>query len=114
MTVQETTSGIKDLCIDNNRIFKFTLRIRNTQGELNDIKFDFNKSNETVKDVVSEMVSANLIHKLDADLVTSIMSQMVENSTDISTTFALKSHVDSSSTPDDKLLIGFAQLSLNV
>ncbi|CAM2725198.1 unnamed protein product [Rotaria socialis] len=114
LTVQEMTSGIKDLSIDNNRIFKFTLRIRNTQGELNDIKFEFNKSNETVKDVVSEMVSANLIHKLDADLVTSIMSQMVENSTDISTTFALKSHVDSSSTPDDKLLIGFAQLSLNI
>jgi len=39
---------------------------RNTQGDLHDIKFDFNKANETVPDVVSEMVSAKLIDDQDA------------------------------------------------
>lgn len=39
---------------------------RNTQGDLHDIKFDFNKASETVPDVVSEMVSAKLIDDQDA------------------------------------------------
>lgn len=39
---------------------------RNTQGDLHDIKFEFNKATETVQDVVSEMVSASLIDPRDA------------------------------------------------
>lgn len=39
---------------------------RNAQGDLHDIKFEFNKATETVPDVVSEMVSASLIDDRDA------------------------------------------------
>ncbi len=39
---------------------------RNAQGDLHDIKFEFNKATETVPDVVSEMVSASLIDERDA------------------------------------------------
>lgn len=41
---------------------------RNQQGDLNDIKFEFDKSKETVEDIVNEMMSAHLIDKLDVDL----------------------------------------------
>jgi hypothetical protein len=112
-TVNDVTAGVKDLSTDNNQVLKLTLRIRNAQGDLHDIKFEFNKATETVPDVVSEMVSANLIDERDAQPVTSTMTKLVENPIITTATFALKSYVDPSQPPDDKLLIGFAQLSLN-
>lgn len=112
-TINEVTTGIKELSTDNNQVLKLTLRIRNAQGDLHDIKFEFNKATETVPDVVSEMVSANLIDERDAQSVTSTMTKLVENPTLTTATFPLKSYVDPSQPPDDKLLIGFAQLSLN-
>ncbi|UJR27021.1 hypothetical protein I4U23_008326 [Adineta vaga] len=89
------------------------IKFRNSQGDLHDIKFEFNKITETVPDVVSEMVSAHLIDERDAQSVTATMSQLVENPSLATATFALASHVDPNQPPDDKLLIGFAQLSLN-
>jgi len=59
------------------------------------------------------MVSASLIDERDAQAVTSTMTKLVENPSLTTATFALKSYVDPSQPPDDKLLIGFAQLSLN-
>ncbi len=82
---------------------------RNAQGDLHDIKFEFNKATETVPDVVSEMVSANLIDERDAQpgknltshrnssylicstLVTSTMTKLVENPIITTATFALVS-----------------------
>ena len=82
---------------------------RNSQGDLHDIKFEFNKATETVPDVVSEMVSAHLIDERDAQsgreivpcssfihshfliLVTSTMTQLVENPALATATFALVS-----------------------
>jgi len=113
MNVNEVTAGVKDLSTDNNQVLKLTLRIRNAQGDLHDIKFEFNKATETVPDVVSEMVSASLIDERDAQPVTSTMTKLVENPSITTATFPLKSHVDPNQPPDDKLLIGFAQLSLN-
>ncbi|CAF4028737.1 unnamed protein product [Rotaria magnacalcarata] len=112
-TSEEVTATTKELTIDDHQVLKFTLRIRNSQGDLHDIKFEFNKATETVPDVVSEMVSANLIDERDAQPVTSTMTKLVETPSLSTATFALKSHVDTSQPPDDKLLIGFAQLSLN-
>ncbi|CAF0816086.1 unnamed protein product [Rotaria sordida] len=109
----EITTAVKELSTDDHQVLKFTLRIRNGQGDLHDIKFEFNKVSETVPDVVSEMVSANLIDERDAQPVTSTMTKLVENPSLSTATFALKSYVDPSQPPDDKLLIGFAQLSLN-
>lgn len=109
----EATNVSQEPTSDNNQVLKLTLRIRNTQGDLHDIKFDFNKANETVPDVVSEMVSAKLIDDQDAQAVTSTMTKLVENPSLAAVTFGLKSYVDTSQSPDDKLLIGFAQLSLN-
>jgi len=78
---------------------------RNAQGDLHDIKFEFNKATETVPDVVSEMVSASLIDERDAQagkhlfgfflvsifiiLVTSTMTKLVENPSLTTATFAL-------------------------
>ncbi|CAF0986299.1 unnamed protein product [Adineta steineri] len=112
-SVSDVTTGIKELSTDNNQVLKFTLRIRNTQGDLHDIKFEFNKVTETVPDVVSEMVLAHLIDERDAHSVTSTMTQLVENPSLTTATFALASYVDPTQPADDKLLIGFAQLSLN-
>lgn len=110
---QDAAAAVKESTHDNSQVLKLTLRIRNTQNDLHDIKFDFNKATETVYDVVSEMVSASLIDERDAQLVSSSMAKLVENPALATATFALKSYVDPSQAPDDKLLIGFAQLSLN-
>ena len=76
---------MKESTTDSTQVLKLTLRIRsvddehtadkhavlasrNTQNDLHDIKFDFNKATETVHDVVSEMVSASLIDERDAQL----------------------------------------------
>jgi hypothetical protein len=83
--MNDVTAGVKELTTDNNQVLKLTLRIRlvykteflsnifchrylfrNAQGDLHDIKFEFNKASETVPDVVSEMVSASLIDERDA------------------------------------------------
>lgn len=112
--INEVTNSVQESSsVDNTELLKLTLRIRNSQGDLHDIKFDFNKANETVPDVVSEMVSAKLIDDRDAQAVTSTMTKLVENPSLAAATFALKSFVEASQPPDDKLLIGFAQLSLN-
>ncbi|CAF3337468.1 unnamed protein product [Rotaria socialis] len=113
MASEDVTATIKELTINDHQVLKFTLRIRNSQGDLHDIKFEFNKATETVPDVVSEMVSASLIDERDAQPVTSTMTKLVETPSLSTATFALKSHVDPNQPPDDKLLIGFAQLSLN-
>lgn len=52
-----------------DRIFVF----RNAQGDLHDIKFEFNKASETVPDVVSEMVSASLIDERDSQAGTIVI-----------------------------------------
>jgi len=98
----------------NNKVLKLTLRIRNQQGDLHDIKFEFNKANETVEEVVQEMVSASLIDERDTRAVADNMARLAENFSLASVTFPLKSCSESSQTPDDKLLYGFAQLSLNI
>jgi len=117
VSTNETTAAStvpKEVTSEQNQVLKLTLRIRNIQGDLHDIKFDFNKATETVQDVVAEMVSACLIDGRDAQSVSSTMTKLVENPTLASATFALKSYVDPSQAPDDKLLIGFAQISLNI
>ncbi|CAF1042044.1 unnamed protein product [Didymodactylos carnosus] len=105
-----TNSGVND---SDNKVFKLTLRIRNQQGDLHDIKFEFNKTSESVEEVVQEMVSASLIDERDSQNVACNMTHLIENCALGSATFALKSCTDSNQTPDDKLLYGFAQLSLN-
>ena len=84
----DVAAAVKESTTDSTQVLKLTLRIRsvddehtadkhtalasrNTQNDLHDIKFDFNKATETVHDVVSEMVSASLIDERDAQLGTS-------------------------------------------
>ncbi|CAF1407128.1 unnamed protein product [Adineta steineri] len=114
LTVQMNINGMEELSIENNQIFKLTLRIRNAQSDLHDIKFDVNQANETVEDVTSEMVSANLIDERDTHAIISSMKQLIENPTLESVVFTLESYIDSDQPPDDKQLLGFAQLSLDI
>ncbi|CAF1294738.1 unnamed protein product [Adineta steineri] len=114
LTVQMNINGMEELSIENDQIFKLTLRIRNAQSDLHDIKFDVNQANETVEDVTSEMVSANLIDERDTHAIISSMKQLIENPTLQSVVFTLESYIDSDQPPDDKQLLGFAQLSLDI
>ncbi|CAF0995898.1 unnamed protein product [Didymodactylos carnosus] len=111
----QTVKGIENIAKSSSDTQTTTQNLieNKKQGDLHDIKFEFNKTSESVEEVVQEMVSASLIDERDTLNVACNMTRLVENSALGSATFALKSSVDSNQTPDDKLLYGFAQLSLN-
>ncbi|VDK86848.1 unnamed protein product [Litomosoides sigmodontis] len=91
------------------------LRVRNAQKELNDIKFDYTPSVDTVEGIAHELVAAELIDGHDLVVVAANLKKLVDaalsKSDKKSVTFALSS-VPSQEMPDERALIGFAQISL--
>ncbi|VDM97360.1 unnamed protein product [Thelazia callipaeda] len=91
------------------------LRVRNTQKELNDIKFDYTPSVDTVEGIAHELVAAELIDGHDLVVVAANLKKLVdaalEKSEKKSVTFALSSTTPQE-IPDERALVGFAQLSL--
>lgn len=91
------------------------LRVRNAQKELNDIKFDYTPSVDTVEGIAHELVAAELIDGHDLVVVAANLKKLVDaalSKTDKkSVTFALSSILPQEM-PDERALIGFAQISL--
>ncbi|XP_065665156.1 serine/threonine-protein kinase OSR1 isoform X2 [Hydra vulgaris] len=93
-------------------IFDLTLRLRNAEKELNDIRFEFNLKKDTVEGVSQELMSAGLIDGKDLLLVGANLNKMITNPPENKQlVFALNS--DESNERDEKQLIGFAMLSLH-
>ena len=101
------------LKLNEPKVFDITLRLRNSEGELNDIRFDFSTGSDTVDGVAQELLSAGLIDGVDFIVIAANLNKIVTlNEQQI--IFPLHSHADSSDQPDDKALRGFAQFTLNV
>uniref|UniRef100_A0A8R1XZG0 non-specific serine/threonine protein kinase n=1 Tax=Onchocerca volvulus TaxID=6282 RepID=A0A8R1XZG0_ONCVO len=99
----------------SSETINLVLRVRNAQKELNDIKFDYTPSVDTVEGIAHELVAAELIDGHDLVVVAANLKKLVDaalsKSDKKSVTFALSS-VPPQEMPDERALIGFAQISL--
>lgn len=88
------------------------LRMRDEKRELQDIKFDFLPNKDTVDEISHELVNAKLIDAIDMIAVSANLNKLLENNSLSPITFSLKSGVSQNENPDEKTLVGFAQLSI--
>lgn len=96
---------------DPNRVVNLVLRMRNANRELNDIRFEFAVGKDTAEGIASELVGAGLVDNNDTVVMTSNLQKLIEQRNTLKTvTFQLRS--SGGEVPDEKSLIGFAQISI--
>jgi len=96
------------------KVLDLTLRLRNSEKELNDIRFEFNEKVDTVEGVSQELMSAGLIDGKDLLLVGANLNKIIANTIENKQIkFALKSAQEDINDRDENLLIGYAMLTLN-
>ncbi|GJQ70309.1 hypothetical protein Trydic_g22747 [Trypoxylus dichotomus] len=89
------------------------LRMRNSKKELNDIRFEFAVGKDSADGIASELVGAGLVDSRDMAAITNNLQKLVESRDTLKVvTFPLNSGVNNNETPDDKALIGYAQISI--
>lgn len=110
------------------------LRMRNAKRELNDIRFEFAVGKDSADGIAAELVGAGLVDSRDIEAIASNLHKLIESQGAIKiVTFPLvsaskfwrnsnfnkmfvvvfqSSGLASNETPDDKALIGFAQISI--
>lgn len=88
------------------------LRLRNTQNELNDIRFEFVIGKDTSEGIGSELVSAGLVEDKDNAVITANLQKIVDNPSKKVITFVLDSGCGDEKKRDNKELIGYAQISI--
>jgi len=98
--------------IDTMMPIHLVLRMRDEKRELQDIKFDFLPNKDTVDEISHELVNAKLIDAIDMVAVSANLNKLLQNHSLSPITFSLKSSVSHNEMPDEKTLIGFAQLSI--
>ncbi|UYV78152.1 STK39 [Cordylochernes scorpioides] len=98
-------------CDQPNQQINLVLRIRNQNRELNDIRFDYTPNKDSADGIAGEMVGAGLVDGRDVVVVAANLSKLIDDTSSKSITFALNSSLGPNEVPDDKNLIGFAQLS---
>ncbi|XP_071966084.1 serine/threonine-protein kinase OSR1-like [Antedon mediterranea] len=98
-----TSEGMKTISL--------VLRLRNEKKELHDIRFEFTPEKDTPEGLSQELVNADLIDGQDFVVVAANLRKVVEQPDVKSFVFKLKSAPNEA--PDDKALIGFAQLTLS-
>lgn len=89
------------------------LRMRNPKRELNDIRFDFSVGRDSADGIASELVAAGLVDGRDLVVIAANLQKILDGlPTTNSVTFALSSGCPTNEVPDDRTLVGFAQLSI--
>ncbi|XP_063231041.1 serine/threonine-protein kinase OSR1 isoform X2 [Bacillus rossius redtenbacheri] len=89
------------------------LRMRNAQRELNDIKFEFLVGKDSAEGIASELVSAGLVDGRDIVVIAANLQKLIDSAGQMkSVTFPLNSGYANNEVPDDKTLVGFAQISV--
>jgi len=90
------------------------LRMRNAKRELNDIRFEYLPGKDSGEGIASELVGAGLVDNRDMSTIASNLQQLIEKRDQMKNiTFPLNSGCLSNETPDEKALIGYAQISIS-
>ncbi|KHN86663.1 Serine/threonine-protein kinase OSR1 [Toxocara canis] len=109
-------ASVPGVAVTPDTTLNLVLRVRNNARELNDIKFDYTASVDTVEGIAHELVTAELIDGHDLVVVAANLQKLIDlalqKSDRKSVTFALNSGVLPNEVPDERALIGFAQISL--
>jgi serine/threonine-protein kinase OSR1/STK39 len=89
------------------------LRMRNSSRELNDIRFEFSVGNDSAEGIASELVGAGLVDGRDIVVIAANLQKLIDSRHTLKTvTFQLNSGYGTGEVPDDKSLIGYAQISI--
>ncbi|KYQ59686.1 Serine/threonine-protein kinase OSR1 [Trachymyrmex zeteki] len=96
-----------------NTPINLVLRLRNEKRELNDIRFDFTVGVDSAQGIAAELVAAGLVDGKDIVVIETNLKKLIESGGQLRTvTFSLNTGYAVNEVPDDKALIGFAQISI--
>ncbi|XP_066589395.1 serine/threonine-protein kinase OSR1 isoform X2 [Prorops nasuta] len=95
---------------------QFTLEEKfdpNQKRELNDIRFEFAVGVDSAEGIAAELVGAGLVDGKDIVVIAANLQKLIDSAGQLRTvTFSLNSGYAANEVPDDKALIGFAQISI--
>jgi len=108
------TSITEENLPENQRTINLVLRMRNTKRELNDIRFEFQPTKDTADGIANELLTAGLIVGDDLVAMSANLDKLITlPPVNKNITFRISAGINSSETPDEKALLGFAQLSIS-
>ncbi|XP_076300541.1 serine/threonine-protein kinase OSR1 isoform X5 [Lasioglossum baleicum] len=85
----------------------------NQKRELNDIRFEFAVGVDSAEGIAAELVGAGLVDGKDIVVIAANLQKLIDSAGQLRTvTFPLNSGHAANEVPDDKALIGFAQISV--
>ncbi|XP_030369676.1 serine/threonine-protein kinase OSR1-like isoform X2 [Scaptodrosophila lebanonensis] len=89
------------------------LRMRNLRRELHDIRFEFVIGKDTADGIATELVDAGLVDPLDTRPMAIHLQQLIAQVATMKTiTFQLSSGIQPGEVPDERSLVGYAQISI--
>jgi len=98
---------------NNQKTLSIVLRMRNPRRELNDIRFEYQPTKDTTDGIANELLTNGLIAGNDVQIMSNSMSQLIENPPPNRViTFRVSTGFGTDDSPDEKNLLGYAQLSL--
>ncbi|XP_035704968.1 serine/threonine-protein kinase OSR1 isoform X3 [Folsomia candida] len=117
-TNNESPSAVGQVNVDSvglsNATVNLVLRMRNAKRELNDIRFEYLPGKDSAEGIASELVGAGLVEAKDMNAISANLEKLIEKRDQMKNiTFTLNSGCLSNETPDEKALIGYAQISIS-
>ncbi|XP_015592259.1 serine/threonine-protein kinase OSR1 isoform X2 [Cephus cinctus] len=111
--VKSAQSRVAIPTAEQNVPINLVLRLRNQKRELNDIRFEFAVGVDSVEGIAAELVGAGLVDARDIVVIAANLQKLIDSAGQLRTvTFSLNSGYAANEVPDDKALIGFAQISI--